>query len=374
MPDLDLLERDANQRTRGTTNVLEGTLTLRRGERWAIVDGSQALLGPLYGADTIAIGARIAVVVSQDGTPFVVYPAAAGGGGGDVDITASAVTLAPAAQASVAVTEPTPNDFVFAFGLPQGVQGAQGAAGPQGPKGDPGAQGPKGDTGAQGSQGVQGIQGPQGPPGPSGASTFVNGTGPPGLLSNGDFETDLAGWNTAGSYWINAGATITRDTTEFKYGAAAMKVVTPGALANEGVRNATAAVTAGKTYTVSVWLKATAACNVMLAFGGSGFTGTQQLACAVTTVWQRFTSTYTASKSGTIEVATKTSGGAQAWTWWLDGVAVEPLAAVAEEGAIYLDTVGGAMWGPKTGGAWPVTPIGILVRDATTYAQLAAGS
>ena len=42
--------------------------------------------------------------------------------------------------------------------------------------------------------------------------------------------------------------------------------------------------------------------------------------------------------------------------------------------AIYLDYTNGRMYGPKAAGAWPGTPIGILVRDATTYAQLAAGN
>lgn len=58
----------------GTVNVLEGVLTDRRGERWAIIDGSQQLRGPVVGADTVEIGARIAVVISQNGTAFCVYP------------------------------------------------------------------------------------------------------------------------------------------------------------------------------------------------------------------------------------------------------------------------------------------------------------
>jgi microcystin-dependent protein len=66
----------------GETNVLEGKLTLRREERWAVVDGSQQLLGPLVGGEAAVAGDRVCVAVSQDGTPFVVHPAAAGGEGG----------------------------------------------------------------------------------------------------------------------------------------------------------------------------------------------------------------------------------------------------------------------------------------------------
>lgn len=51
-----------------------------------------------------------------------------------------------------------------------------------------------------------------------------------------------------------------------------------------------------------------------------------------------------------------------------------PTAGVGVDGAIYLDTVNGRMYGPKAAGAWPGLPIGILVRDATTYDQLAKGN
>jgi hypothetical protein len=50
-----------------------------------------------------------------------------------------------------------------------------------------------------------------------------------------------------------------------------------------------------------------------------------------------------------------------------------PGAGVGVDGAIYLDVSNGRMYGPKTAGAWSATPIGILVRDATTYDQLAKG-
>lgn len=72
MPALDQAATSTSPRS--VQGVLEGTLTTRRGERWALVDGAQQLLGPLIGAAGVDIGARICVVVSQDGTPFLVWP------------------------------------------------------------------------------------------------------------------------------------------------------------------------------------------------------------------------------------------------------------------------------------------------------------
>jgi hypothetical protein len=218
--DLDTLMRDTANSV--PEQVVEGVLVVRAGEPWARVNGQAALWGPLVGAEHLDTGAEVVFAQTQDGTPFVIYPAAASGG------------------------EPGP----------QGPEGPAGPAGPQGPKGDPGptgstgAQGPKGDTGTTGPQGpvgaagapgatgakgdkgdtgAQGVQGPQGPAGPSGASTFIAGTG-------------------------------------------------------------------------------------------------------------------------------------------------APSAGVGVDGAIYLDAATGRMYGPKAAGAWPSAPLGILVRDATTYDQLAKGN
>jgi hypothetical protein len=51
-----------------------------------------------------------------------------------------------------------------------------------------------------------------------------------------------------------------------------------------------------------------------------------------------------------------------------------PTAAAGADGSIYLDVSSGRMYGPKAAGAWPSAPIGVLVRDATTYDQLATGT
>ena len=70
MPALDQLPDRTTARQ--SVTVLEGVLTDRRGQRWAIIDGAQALLGPLRGADELAAGARVVVAITQLGTPVVV--------------------------------------------------------------------------------------------------------------------------------------------------------------------------------------------------------------------------------------------------------------------------------------------------------------
>ena len=50
-----------------------------------------------------------------------------------------------------------------------------------------------------------------------------------------------------------------------------------------------------------------------------------------------------------------------------------PTAGVGVDGAIYLDTASGRMWGPKAAGAWPGAAFARAVPLAPTYAQLKAG-
>jgi hypothetical protein len=73
--------------------VLEGTLDTRDGERFLRIS-TAALLGPVEGADALSDGTTAAVVVSQEGVPYVVWPVTAGGGG-DADKTYVHVQSAP---------------------------------------------------------------------------------------------------------------------------------------------------------------------------------------------------------------------------------------------------------------------------------------
>jgi hypothetical protein len=131
MPSLDQVLAPP-QSSPGTRQLLEGELVIRRGQRYARIDDDGALWGPLLGGEQASAGDLVAVGISQDGRPFVIYPSVGG---------------------------------------PQGPVGPQGPTGPQGPQGATGATGPqgvKGDTGATGAQGPQGVQGATGPTGPIG--------------------------------------------------------------------------------------------------------------------------------------------------------------------------------------------------------------
>jgi len=177
MPTLDQLP--ATTSVRHDQQVLEGALTVRRGEKWALIDGSQQLLGPLLGADAVTAGDRVAVVVSQDGSPFVVYPAAATSG-----------TPGP----------PGPQGPTGPQG-PQGPAGAKGDTGAQGAQGPQGTQGPKGDQGTQGPTGQTGAQGPTGQTGPQGAK------GDPGVMEVFEQPSQPTGGDI-GAVWIDTDAPI----------------------------------------------------------------------------------------------------------------------------------------------------------------------
>ena len=173
--ELDELIRDAPP---AADQVVEGVLVVRAGERWARVDGQPALWGPLVGAEHLSTGDELVFAQVQDGTPFVVYPAAATGG------------------------EPGPEG-------PEGPIGPTGPQGPQGVKGDTGAtgaqgdQGPAGATGSQGPQGNPGVQGPQGVPGAAGEKWFTQAGAPAGATGAvGDWALD----STNGDYYEKTGA------------------------------------------------------------------------------------------------------------------------------------------------------------------------
>jgi hypothetical protein len=64
--------------------------------------------------------------------------------------------------------------------------------------------------------------------------------------------------------------------------------------------------------------------------------------------------------------------GADGASTFLSGVGA-PTAGVGSDGAIYLDTTTGRIWGPKTAGAWPGQPLGRIIPTDPTYAQLESG-
>jgi len=406
MPALDQLTGQTS--TRETTYVLEGTLTERRGDRWAVVDGSQALLGPVRGAADVTLGDRICIVQSQDGTPFLVYPQTGGGGGGggggtvvtgdwnwttsttsaasgrvginasswaattvvnlakqtaggsetnlanfqagqtlaikqqdDPDIWGSFTVTAPATDHGTYVSVPVEfnqagpgampaNNRQMSVSVlipgqpgppgptgPAGPAGPTGATGPQGPIGATGPAGVKGDTGATGAQGAPGATGPQGDAGPAGPQGIPGATGSPGPTG----PTGPAG---------PPGADSTVPGPTGPTGPAGPKGDTgaTGATGSQGPQG-----NPGPT-------------------GPTGATGPQGPVGA----------TGPQGPTGPSGASTFVAGTGP------------PTGATGVDGAMYLDTASGRFYGPKAAGTWPATPVGILVRDATTYAQLSAGN
>jgi microcystin-dependent protein len=147
----------------GTREVLEGELVVRDGARYARVDDSSALWGPVIGGDNVESGDTVLLGVSQGGKPFVVYPAASSGAVGPAG--PEGPEGPPGPQGPKGDT---------------GTTGATGPIGPAGPTGLTGPIGPKGDTGTTGTQGATGAQGPAGVQGPAGAQGVKGDTGATG--------------------------------------------------------------------------------------------------------------------------------------------------------------------------------------------------
>lgn len=233
--------------------------------------------------------------------------------------------------------------------------------------------GPQGATGSTGSQGPQGIQGPAGP---SGASTFVSGSGEPhpNLCTNPGFETDNSGWDTSASWFLNAGATLAPTRDRSYEGQQALRVISPGSAASQGVRYIALPVTAGKTYSITVAVLLESGSGGMALSAGAGGVGTAQQVFTATGAWQLVTLTYAPTGSGSAQVAISVNAVAAA-TFLLDAVRIreQGVTTPGVDGALYLDTASLEFWGPKAAGAWPTQPFGRVMPLTPSYAQLKAG-
>jgi hypothetical protein len=126
-------------------------------------------------------------------------------------------------------------------------------------------------------------------------------------------ETDTTGFGR------NAGTeTLIRDTTEYKYGSASLKVITPGNAASEGTFTSLITVLAS-TYTASTELKGSGTVKLALYEPGVGFTYSDVI--TLSDVWTRYSVTRTFSTtSARIYITTPT---AQAITFYADGLQLE---------------------------------------------------
>jgi hypothetical protein len=144
------------------------------------------------------------------------------------------------------------------------------------------------------------------------------------LIPNGGFETNTTGWAAVNS------ATISRDTTNSKFGTASLKIVTPGSVAGEGAWQTPAmTVSASTSYTASAWVKVPTGATVQMKWDERTSSGThiqfdQSSNVTGNGAWQQVTQTITTtSTTGQVVVGVITGGSIQAITYWEDGVQLE---------------------------------------------------
>jgi hypothetical protein len=171
----------------------------------------------------------------------------------------------------------------------------------------------------------------------SGAGTGTN------LSTNPSFETDTANWSTSGGTILNAGATLTRITTDNatdpNAGVACGQVA--GTVSNTGVRQTVSGLTVGHSYSVSVWIKlVSGTSNLVLSMGPLGSNTTASI--TPTGTWTRYSLTRVAA--ATSEDITIYLASNAATTFNMDAVLVIDGSIVS-----YFDgNTGGWQWSGTT--------------------------
>lgn len=163
-------------------------------------------------------------------------------------------------------------------------------------------------------------------------------------VNQSNVETDTTGFGQAQT------VTLTRDTSQFWYGASSLKCVTPGAQVGEGFSAGVAAASlrAGQPYTVSVWLRGSGTVKVRLsAIGTSDIVTSNTITLSNT--WTRYsiTGTLPGTLSGTYGLVVSTDV-TQATTFWADGMQMELGATLTDWLAGQTRTDGLLFAGPLT--------------------------
>ena len=165
------------------------------------------------------------------------------------------------------------------------------------------------------------------------------------LLLNPSFETNLTSWNA------EANITATRDTSEFEYGAASVKLVknTSGMLSAGLRQDATTSI--GQVYTFAVSVKGTATA-MQLVVAGVGNT----VASALTNSFARKQYTFTAAAVSS-RCVLQTGTGSSGEIVWGDGAQVENKPYATS----YVDTT-------RAASSAAISPSGILMPSSGALA------
>jgi hypothetical protein len=141
-------------------------------------------------------------------------------------------------------------------------------------------------------------------------------------VANPGFESDTLGWNTSGPGWfVNGGASITRDPSQAFVGAASGRIDTTTAAAYQGATTDLGVLPAG-TYSFSAELRGNAGGEATQVFAGNSGGGTFTNAF-LTSTWQTVSGTFTADGVHNVYIGSR--GGSSVpsnMTWWTDGFQV----------------------------------------------------
>ena len=124
-------------------------------------------------------------------------------------------------------------------------------------------------------------------------------------ILNPSFEVNTSSWNTASSWWINDGAVLTRDTSEYKDGIASARIATGTGATQRGInQQLNRTWLAGVPYTLKVWVKSnTSTASIRVFFGGTTTGGNIQQDINLSTSWQQVTLVWTPTATITLAFA-----------------------------------------------------------------------
>ena len=127
-------------------------------------------------------------------------------------------------------------------------------------------------------------------------------------------------------FTANTGAeTLTRDTTEYKYGSASLKVVTPGNVINEGFYTSQISASASLAYTISLWAKGAGTIKLILyEYTSTGSAvGATTVTVTLSDIWTRYSVTRSLGSTGALVRLLVQTLTVQAATFYADGLQLE---------------------------------------------------